>query len=200
MRRERPTHPQWRPRGLMRTIRRFVRDRQGVGGVEFAILAPILISLYITCFELTMGLSVAKRATRAASTIADLVTQQTSVNKAFLATMPDVTEAIFVPYRKEADAVSLKITGIAMDANATAKVLWSWQEDGTRPYGAGTSVSDVPEDLKAANGFLVRAELSVPHQLLMFLPGISSETRTITISRTFFYRQRVGDSIACSDC
>ena len=200
MRPQRPRDRQHRPRGLMLTLRRFFRDRQGVGGVEFAILAPILISLYITCFELTMGLSVAKRATRSASTIADLVTQQTSVNKAFLATMPDVTEAIFVPYRTEADAVSLKITGIAMDANATPRVLWSWQQDGTRPYGVGTSVSDVPDELKAANSFLVRAELSVPHQLLMFLPGISTETRTITISRTFFYRQRVGDSIACSDC
>ena len=47
----------------------------------------------------------------------------------------------------------------------------------------------------------VRAELSVPHTLLMFLPGLAStETRSITISRTYFYRQRVGDNIACSDC
>jgi Flp pilus assembly protein TadG len=188
-----------RGRGIMLMFNRLIKCRRGVGSVEFAILAPILISLYICCFELTMGLSTAKRVTRSAATVADLVTQQTSVNKTFLATMLDVTQAIFVPY--DAGSVRLKITGIAIDQSKTAKVLWSWQQDGSRPYGAGTVVNDVPDDMKTADSFLVRAELSVPHTLLLFLPGLlSTETRSITISRTYYYRQRVGDSIACSDC
>ncbi len=186
-------------RGILLALNRLIKCRRGVGSVEFAILAPILISLYICCFELTMGLSTAKRVTRSAATVADLVTQQTSVSKTFLATMLDVTQAIFVPY--DARGISLKITGITMDQSAAPKVLWSWQQDGSRPYAAGTVVNDVPDDLKSANSFLVRAELSVPHTLLMFLPGLlSAETRSITISRTYFYRQRVGDNIACSDC
>jgi Flp pilus assembly protein TadG len=186
-------------RGILIALNRLIKCRRGVGSVEFAILAPILISLYITCFELTMGLSAAKRATRAAATVADLVTQQTSVNKTFLATMLDVTQAIFVPY--DARGVILKITGITMDHSATPRVLWSWQQDGSRPYGVGSVVNDVPGEMKTADSFLVRAELSVPHTLLMFLPGLAStETRSITISRTYFFRQRVGDSISCTDC
>lgn len=194
---ERPGHL----RGFLLPIRRFLSDVQGMGGVEFAIIAPILIAIYITCFELTIGLSVSKRVTKATGTVADLVTQQTSVNKAYLATMIDVSKAIFVPYNSNAASLKLKITGISIDSTATPKVAWSWDQSGSRPYSVNSTISDVPTELKTANSFLVRAELSVPHELFMVLPGIlSSETRSITISRTYYYRQRVGESIACTDC
>jgi Flp pilus assembly protein TadG len=187
--------------GIMMPIRRFIKDRSGVGGVEFAILAPILISLYITCFELTIGFSVSKRVTRAAGTIADLITQQSSVNETYLGTMVDVAEAIFVPYNSSASNIALKVTGVTIDSTGTPKVAWSWDKMNGKPYAVGTVVDGVPTDMKVAGTFLVRTELSVPHELLMFLPGvISAENRSITMQRTYFYRPRVGDSIGCGDC
>ncbi|MCO5732787.1 TadE/TadG family type IV pilus assembly protein [Rhizobium sp. SSA_523] len=182
-------------------LRRLICDRRGIGGVEFAILAPILISLYITCFEITIAFSVSKRVTRAASTIADLVTQQPEVSKTGLGGMIDVAKAIFVPYNSSLAKVSLKITGIRIDQTQTPKVEWSWDQDKARPYAVGTIVTSVPNEMRVASTFLVRTELAVPHELLMFLPGIvSSEARSLTLSRTYFYRQRVGDSVACKDC
>ncbi len=121
-------------RGIILPIRRFLRDQRGVGAVEFAIIAPILIAIYITCFELTIGLSVSKRVTKATGTVADLVTQQTSVTKASLAGMVDVSKAIFVPYNTSTNALKLKITGISVDATSTPKVAWSWDQAGGRPY------------------------------------------------------------------
>jgi Flp pilus assembly protein TadG len=187
-------------RGVLLPLRRLLIDRRGIGGVEFAIIAPILIALYITCFELTIGFSVSKRVTRAAGTVADLVTQQTEVNKAFLATMVDVSKAIFVPYNDNAANISLKLTGIKIDSTGTPKVLWSWDQNNAAPYAVGTTVTGVPAEMKTADTFLVRSELSVPHELLMFLPGVSTETRSLTLSRTYFYRQRVGTSVLCKDC
>lgn len=187
-------------RGIILPIRRFLRDQRGVGAVEFAIIAPILIAIYITCFELTIGLSVSKRVTKATGTVADLVTQQTSVTKASLAGMVDVSKAIFVPYNTSTNALKLKITGISVDATSTPKVAWSWDQAGGRPYAVGGTVADVPTELKTANSFLVRAELSVPHELFMLMPVLSSETRSITIARSYFYRQRKGDTITCNDC
>jgi Flp pilus assembly protein TadG len=188
--------------GILMPIQRFIKDRAGLGGVEFAILAPILISLYISCFELTMGFTVSKRVTRATATIADLITQQTSVNETYLGTMVDVAEAIFMPYNTSAAKLTLKITGVAMDASGTPKVAWSWDKLNGQPYAVGATVSDVPTDMKVANTFLIRAELSVPHELLLFLPNLvsSSDTRSITMGRTYFYRPRVGNSITCSNC
>jgi len=175
------------------------RDRRGVGAVEFALLAPVLLMLYICAFELTVGLSVAKRATRATGTIADLVAQQNGkVTKAFLATMVDVADSIFVPF--SSSNLTLKISGITIDASNAAKISWSWQKGGTRPYVVGASVI-VPSEMQKPSTFLVRAELSVPHDLMMFMANaFSMSTTQITIKREYFFRQRVGDSISCTDC
>ncbi|MBB4235285.1 TadE/TadG family type IV pilus assembly protein [Rhizobium esperanzae] len=184
---------------LVLSARRLIADRKGAGAIEFAILFPVLVMLYIGAFEITVGLSVSKRATRAAGSIADLVTQQQSVTKSALAQMPSVATSIFVPYNTT--GLTLKITGVTIDAGANAKVLWSWAQDGTVPYAKNTAVSNVPSDMKTANSFLVRTELSIPYTMFLFAPNFMPDgMRTITISRSYFYRQRQGDSIPCGDC
>ncbi|MBB2687153.1 pilus assembly protein [Rhizobium sophoriradicis] len=184
---------------LALTARRLIRERQGAGAIEFAILFPVLVMLYIGAFEITIGLSVSKRATRAAGSIADLVTQQQSVTKSTLAEMRSVATAIFVPYNSS--SLSLKITGITVDASANATVLWSWAQDGSVPYAKNAAVSDIPSDMKTANSFLVRSELSIPYTMFLFAPNFMPDgVRTINISRSYFYRQRQGDSIPCGDC
>jgi hypothetical protein len=57
--------------------------------------------------------------------------------------------------------------------------------------------------MRTPSTFLVHAEVSVPHTLLLFLSsgaGLSRDARTITISRDFFYRQRLSDDISCGNC
>lgn len=186
-------------RKVLRLSRDLGRDNSGIGAIEFAIIAPVLLLLYLGALETTLGLSAAKRASRASGSIADIVTQQSGVNKTFLATMPSAAGAIFAPF--DSSGLTLKITGIAIDSSAKATVAWSWAQDGSKPYGAGTTVSDVPTDMDKASSFLVRTELAIPYTLFNFGPDfLPSGTNTITIARKYFYRQRTGTSIACSDC
>lgn len=182
-----------------RLVQRLVHDTDGIGAIEFAILVPVLLLLYLGALQTTVALSVAQRASRAAGTIADIVTQQTSVTKSTLATMPSVANAIFVPYT--ITGMTLKITGIQIDANSKATVLWSWEQDGTTAYTAGSSVTGVPTDMNKASSFLVRTELGVPYQLISFGPNfLPTGMNSITMQRQYFYRQRTGTSITCSDC
>lgn len=178
-------------------FRRFAKDKKGVGAIEFAIIFPLLVSLYLTSFELTLGFSVYKRATRSAGTIADNVSAQSSVTKAYLKTMKNLAATILSPY--SADGMKLKITGIAIDANQVATVAWSWDQDDGRPYTLGARV-DVPANLRSAADFLVHAEFSVPHELLTVMPTLSSNLKTITISRDYYFAKREGDPIVCGDC
>ncbi|MBB6487598.1 Flp pilus assembly protein TadG [Rhizobium lusitanum] len=183
------------PRGV---LRRFARDNSGVGAIEFAILFPVLLLLYLGAVQLTVGLNVSKRASRSAGSVADIVSQQSSVSKSVLAGMPSVAAAIFAPYGTT--GLTLKLTGIAIDASGKATVAWSWAQDGTAPYVAGNPVT-VPNNMNQAGTFLVRSELAIPYQLINFdtnfLPNGSTQ---ITISRQYYYRQRVGTGISCSDC
>ena len=183
---------------LCAPLRRFARDERGIGAIEFAILFPVLLMLYLGAFELTIALSVEKRASRSAGSIADILTQQSSVTKSSLAEMPSVAGAIFAPYATT--GLTLKITGVAIDSGSNATVAWSWEQDGSKPYSTGSAVT-VPSNIGQAGSFLVRTELAIPYQLISFgsdfLPAGSSQ---ITISRQYFYRPRTGSSVACTDC
>ncbi|MGF0537713.1 TadE/TadG family type IV pilus assembly protein [Agrobacterium sp. ES01] len=182
----------------MATLSRFRNDCSGVGAIEFALIAPILIVTYLASFELTMGLSAVKRTTNSASVVADLISQKSSVTKAELATMEDVAKSIFAPY--SVTGIKMKISGITISATNKATIAWSWANDGSTPYVKGSEVS-LASNLLYPETFLVHSELSVPHELLMFMPDISRSVKNITISREYYYRQRVGDAgISCSDC
>ena len=137
---------------------------------------------------------------KAAGSIADIVTRQDGVDKAFLSEMIDTAESTIAP--SPTVGLKLKITGVTIDSSGNAKVLWSWNESGDAPYTKG-SVVDVPADMKKPSSFLVRSELSVQHTMLLFFGGAGSlehSSRSITINREFYYRQRLGTDVPCSDC
>jgi len=181
-------------------LRRLGRERSGASAIEFAFLAPILIAIYISSFEITTGYSVSQKTLKAAGSIADIVTRQDTVNKAFLSEMIDAAEATIAP--SPAPGLKLKITGVTIDSAGNAKVLWSWNESGGKPYSKGSPVT-VPADMKKPSSFLVHSELSIQHTMLLFFGApakLESSTRSITINREFFFRQRLGSDVPCSDC
>lgn len=184
--------------GLNRTVRRLRGDRSGVGAVEFALIAPVLIVLYMGSLEISVAMSVNKKLARAASTVADLVTQSDKIDKTFLSSMVNVAQSVMTPYRS--DGLRLKITGIAIDASGVGKVSWSWQQDNTKPYAVG-SIQALPKDLAIPNTFLVRSEVEFDHKLLLIMPDIQDiDIRTLNMKKTYHLRQRIGDSVACEKC
>ncbi len=179
-------------------FREFWRDRKGTGAIEFAIIAPLLIMAYIGSFEISLGFSIARKVSRASSTVADVLTQQTSVDIKTLDGMKDVAKSVMSPF--EMTDYSLKMTGIKVTGPGTGTVAWSRDENGGTPYKAGSTVT-LPSDISSVNAFIVRSELVVPHELLLFAPGLAAnELKTIDLSKTYYFRQRVGDEIKCTDC
>jgi len=189
-------------RGILTALNQRVRklrgDRSGVGAVEFALIAPVLIVLYMGSLEISVAMSVNKKLARAASTVADLVTQDETVNKATLASMVNVAQSVMMPFR--AEDVEVKVTGIAIDGAGKGKTVWSWQQDNTRPYTVGSDQA-LPKDLAIPNTFLVRTELELDHKLLVIMPDIKNiDVRTLHMKKTYHLRQRVGDSVTCNNC
>ncbi|MDB5523620.1 MAG: putative transrane protein [Rhizobium sp.] len=181
-------------------LARLLPDRSGASAVEFAFLAPILIAIYVSSFEITEGYNSAGKVLKAAGTVADIVARQSTVDKTFLNEMIDTVEATIAPHT--ATGLKLKISGITIDSAGNAKVLWSWNQAGNAPYVKGSAVT-VPDDLKTPSSFLVHSEISVPHTLLLFLSsgaGVARDARSITLSRDFYYRQRLSEDIPCIDC
>jgi Flp pilus assembly protein TadG len=179
-------------------IRAFRGDRRGVGAVEFALVAPVLIILYIGSLEISVAMSVNKKIARASSTVADLVTQQSSVDKTFLATMVNVTQSVISPFKTT--GLGVKITGITIDAAGKATVAWSWKQGGSEPYAKKSAVT-IPSQLQIPSTFLIRSEVQMDYELLLVMPGLSDmKSKQITMSKTYHLRQRIGDPITCGNC
>jgi Flp pilus assembly protein TadG len=184
--------------GVMLQFRRFIEDRRGAGAVEFAIIAPLLIMAYIGAFEISLAMTVSRKVSRASSTVSDLLTQTTSTDKAALDTMKVVATNILAPFA--AGAYSLKITGITVDKDGKANVAWSRDQNASAPYAKG-SVVTLPSDMEAKDTFIVRTEFSVPHAILLMMPGLSaSSLNSLNLSKTSYFRQRVGSAVECADC
>lgn len=174
-----------------------LKDRRGLGAVEFAIVTPLLIMIYVGAFELSLGFTVAGKAARASSAVADLVSQQTEVNKTYLGNMSNVVKSILAPY--EGSTYTLKITGIKVDAANKGTVVWSRDQKGGMPYPVN-STTTVPVQFTTTEAFIVRTELVVQHELLMFAPNLASSTKTVNLAKTAYFRSRQAEIIKCPDC
>jgi Flp pilus assembly protein TadG len=179
------------------SLRSLLKDRRGLGGVEFAIVTPLLIMIYVGAFELSLGFTVAGKAARASSAVADLVSQQPDVNSTYLGNMSNVVKSILAPY--EGSKFTLKISGIEVTGANQGTVIWSRDQNGAVPY-AVNSTTTVPAQFTATKAFVIRTELVVEHEVLLFASSLASSTKTVDLSKTAYFRSRQAEIIKCPDC
>lgn len=104
------------------TAKRLACSRQGVAAVEFAFVAPVLLALYFVTLEVSHAIETNKKVGRAASMIADLITQQSCVTPTSLDAIMQIGEATLQPYDRSRLAVH--VTGIQISDEGTT-VAWS---------------------------------------------------------------------------
>ena len=61
---------------------RFLKDDAGATAIEFAILAPLLITLYLGCVEITDGIAADRKVTLTAGALANLTSQSQTITVA----------------------------------------------------------------------------------------------------------------------
>ena len=134
--------------------RGLVSDRRGVAAVEFAAVLPFLVLLALGTVELADGVTAKNKLTHVISSLADLVAQSKVVTNTDMTNILNSSSVIMDPF----DGADLRVivSGISVDANSNAKVLWSDARH-TDPLQIGTAYV-LPPDLKVANTFLVVAE------------------------------------------
>ncbi|TCQ11439.1 Flp pilus assembly protein TadG [Rhizobium sp. PP-F2F-G36] len=184
---------------LVLLFRHLARDRRGTSGIEFALIAPILLMIYLGAFELSVGFNMSQKVSQATGTVADILSQKTEVTPTELDGMKNVALSIMAPF--SISKYTLKVSGIRVTAPGVGVVAWSRDEKGGTPYAVNATVS-VPSDLTVLNTFVVRSEFTVPYELMLFTPpGIKDSSLSImNLSENYYYRQRVGLGISCSLC
>lgn len=167
---------------VLRRIANFHRERRGVAAMEFALIAPFMIALWLGTMELSQGVSIDRKVSHASSALADLVTQQTNITAGEMDDIMNATAAIMMPFNVA--NLSIQIAGVRIDSAGVTRVIWSAARNGTAPAVGGAYTIPVP--LRTPDSFLVVANLAYAHT-----PVTSKViTGTINLTDDFFLRPR----------
>lgn len=198
------------PRGAMMRLVAFLRDRKGVAAVEFAFIAPLLLTLYFVTMEVAQGIETNRKVSRVGSMVADLVTQQHSeTTKSVIEPIMEIGAAILQPYGRTRPTI--EITGIEITKSATPRAIVKWSRkmvNGVFSQGVAKETEvDVPETLKISDTFLVRVSARLDYRPVV---AWTAEQRTsmgllgafdnINMDEVYFLRPRMSPKIICTDC
>ena len=167
------------------------RDKRGVSAIEFALLAPIILLMYVGTAEIGNLLTVERRVETVASTAADLTAQVKQVSNSDLSDISDASKSILAPY----DTTPLKIvlSSVVADQSNNGKVAWSYSKNGS-PRAVGSAYA-LPPGTTVANSSVIVAEVTYAFKPLLDLKKVFSPG-ALNLQRTFYARPRRSLTVA----
>ena len=172
---------------LLRNLRKFSKNCEAVAAMEFAILLPLMVTLYFGAIEISQLVHADRRVTNSTSTMADLTARLRSV------TICDI-EDIFMATRQIADGadmagLSLRLSSIVENPGGQPVVQWSQARN--MQATQTDEVIDLPEGLLPESGSIIKAELNYTYKGLLGyqLP------ESMNLTETYYLRPRASDTV-----
>src|SRR6478736_112333 len=108
---------------LSRRISSLRRDQRGVSAVEFAMLLPLMLTLYLGAVEISQGVGIDRKVTITSRTVADLTSQVSTISTSDMSNILNASASVIQPY----DTSKLKVTvsAVTIDGSGNAKIAWS---------------------------------------------------------------------------
>jgi len=78
-------------------LRRFARETRGAAAVEFALVTPLMLSLYFGMVELSTGVAMDRKVTMVSHTLSDLIGQATAVDDTDISNVFNAASSIMTP-------------------------------------------------------------------------------------------------------
>jgi Flp pilus assembly protein TadG len=129
---------------------------QGLVAVEFAFIAPVMITLYFGATELADGFTASTKVTSVASTAGDLLAQEKSVCDTEMNDVFTALRSLMYPY--PLNQMQIVVSSLIDSGGGVVKVAWS-DASNTNPRAVGSVVA-VPAGLVAVGGSVVLAEVT----------------------------------------
>lgn len=141
------------------SLRRFARDRDAVSAIEFAIILPVMLLLYIGGVELGDGLQIQFKVTETARTISDLASQYIIIQSSDMSNILAATSSVIAPY--SASNMTMTVSEVTTNSQGQATITWSCSLNGT-PHTVGATVI-LPTNLQTPNISLIWGEVTYPY-------------------------------------
>jgi len=165
-------------------------DTRAVAAVEFAIVLPFMLVLWVGGVELGNGLAISVKVSETAHTVADLVSRNQCVTAASLSTMLGASSATIAPYAS--GNATITVSEVSTDANGKATVTWSSALNGTpRPVNQKITLPAALGSPSPANASLILGEVTY-----LYTPNLGyTISGTVPISDSYYLFPRVSSSV-----
>ncbi len=172
-------------------LTRFWRGRDGVAAVEFALILPIMLLVYLGGMEGSALITMDRRVQTISNSVGDLVARgKDKVSTAEIDDYFAASKIILAPY--STSGLVQRVVSVQVDKNGKGVVRWSRDSAKAVPYAKGTTFK-LPKEITdiAREGFVIVAEATMPYTPLT---GLVFDQK-YTLYRENFYMPRFGNEI-----
>jgi Flp pilus assembly protein TadG len=173
---------------IKRRLRHLIGDERGVSAVEFAMLLPLMLTLYFGVVEVSQGIGAQRKVTLTSRTLCDLVSRVSSIGNSDMTNALNASSSVMAPFA--VSNLKATVTSVKIDATGKATVDWSDTLNGTAR--AKGSVVTLPTALNVANTSLIWSEVQYTYKPVMGYVV----TGTLTLKDQIYMRPRLSDSVA----
>ena len=132
---------------LARRVVDFIGDRRGLSAVEFALLLPLMLTLYLGGVEVSNGVAANRKVAITARTVSDLAARMTTIYNADMTNILGASSAVIAPY--SVSNLKVTVSEVNIDNKGKATIAWSDSLNGTA-HSVGQTVT-VPAALVVPN-------------------------------------------------
>ena len=172
--------------------RRFGRDRTGAAAVEFALLAPVMITIYFGLVETCEAVLAERKADHVASAVGDLVAQSSGALAASdIDDIFAIGNTVMAPFATS--TLKMRITSLTPNGAGNPAVSWSYGS-GMTALAAGTAKT-LPVTVSSGDS-VIMSEVTYTYNspLKYVMPN------ALTFNEVYYLRPRQTSQITCSDC
>lgn len=183
---------------LRRCLHRFGSDRGGVSAVEFAIILPFMLTLYVGSVELGEGLSIDFKATETARTLTDLASQYVTIDPATMQTILGASSQVMTPYTTSSMVVTL--SEVQPTAAGQGTITWSCSLNGTaRTVGSTVTLPANLPPVPVTTGSTSYVQIIWGEVTYPYTPSMGYViTGTISIYQVSYFYPRLANSVPLS--
>ena len=170
----------------------FLRDRRGVAGIEFAIIAPLMIVAVFGTLEIGRFIRAATRVADAASSLADLVAQQSTVTTSSMTNFCNGSLLTLAPL--STSTFSAAVASVTYSSSTGARAS-DWQDVTCGSATAMTNQVTLATPLTPTSG---DSAIVVTATYVYKLSTAVVLAKSITITRVAFSRPRANATVVHS--
>ncbi len=152
--------------------RLFARRAEGIAAVEFALIVPLMATLFVGAVELSQAITANRRVTQVGSTTGDLVARATDVSDSDVLDIMKVGSYLLSPYSTSGLKVDIRVIGSSAASATVTTLKWICSYNATNPNSVTCTCPNtaytIPTGLVGTSDYVVISNVTYGYRPSLF--------------------------------